>query len=50
MHSYGRSGGRRPLTSMSLKKALYSLGHKIKFLKNWLQCFDENDKNIIAIY
>ena len=31
------SGGVIPIPSKSSKKALYSLGHKINFLDNWLQ-------------
>ena len=44
------SGGVIPIPSKSSKKALYSLGHKINFLDNWLQWFDGNYQNIIAIY
>ena len=44
------SGGGRPMPSTSYKKSLYSLGHTINFLDNCIQCFDDNDQNIIAIY
>ena len=43
-------GGGIPMQSTSSKKVLYSLGHTINFLDNWLQWFDENYQNIIAIY
>ena len=32
MPDYASSGGRRPVTTMSSKKALFSLGHKIIFI------------------
>ena len=50
MPSYASSDGRIPMPSTSYKKSLYSLGHKIKFLDNWLQWFDDNYQNIISIY
>ena len=50
MPSDASSGGGRPIPSASSKKAPYSLGPKINFIDNWLQCFDESDHNIIAIY
>ena len=39
-----------PMTSTSSKKSLYSLGHKINFLDNWLQLFHENYQNRISIH
>ena len=37
MPSDAISGGGRQIPSMSSKKALYSLGHTINFIENWLQ-------------
>ena len=42
--------GEIPMTSMSSKKSLYSLVHTYNFLDNWIQCFDEDYQNRIAIY
>ena len=50
MPSDARSGSGISMPSNSYKKAMYSLGQKINFLDNWLQCFDENYQNKIAIY
>ena len=50
MTSDASSGGGRSMPSTSSKKALYSLGHTINFLDNWLQCFGGNYQNRIAIY
>ena len=44
------SGVGRPMPITSPKEALFSLGQTINFIDNWLQCFDESDHNIIAIY
>ena len=48
--SYASSGSGIPIPSKSYKKAHYSLGHTINSLENWLQCFDGNYHNKIAIY
>ena len=50
MTSDASSVGGRPMTSKPSKKALYSLGHTINFIDNWLQCFDDNYHNKSAIY
>ena len=50
MPSDASSGGARPMPNTSSKNSLYSLGHTINFLGNWLQCFDNNYQNRIAIY
>ena len=38
----GISGGGRPLTISSFKKALISLGQTINFIDNWIQLFEGN--------
>ena len=43
------SGGARQIKIKSSKKALYSLGHIIKLLYNWIQYFDDDYHNIITI-
>ena len=50
MPSYTSSGCGIKIPTKSSKKALYSFGQKIRFLENWLQYFDDNYQNIIAIY
>ena len=37
-----------PITSS--KESLLSFGNTIKFIDNWLQCFEVNYQNIIIIY
>ena len=44
------SGGGIKIPSMSSKDALFSLGRTINFIDNWIQCFEVNYDNIIAIY
>ena len=34
----------------SSKEALISLGHNIKFIDNWIQCFDGNYDEMIVSY
>ena len=38
------------IPSMSSMESLLSLGHTIKFIDYWLQCFEVNYQNIIMIY
>ena len=44
------SKGGIPMPIMSSKKAIYSLGHTINFIDNWIKWFDVNNQNRIAIY
>ena len=44
------SGGEIPMPSTSSKEELLSLGHKIKFIENWIPCFEVNYQNRIMIY
>ena len=44
------SGGVRIMSSMSSKEALISIGHTIKFIDNFFQCFEVNYYNGINIH
>ena len=44
------SGGGIPIPSTSSKKSLHSLGIRINFIGNRVQCFDDNNQNMITIY
>ena len=44
------SGGVIPIHITSYKEELFSLGHTINFLGNWIQFFEVNYENIITFY
>ena len=44
------SGGGRPMPITSSKESLISIGHKINFIYNWLQLFEDNYDNRIMIH
>ena len=44
------SKGGKPMPIMSYEEALFSLGHKINFIDNWIQYFEVNYQKIIMIY
>ena len=46
---YASSGGDVPIPSTSSKESLISLGQKINFIDNWLQCFEDSYDNKIFI-
>ena len=50
IHGDVSSGCVIPMPISSYKGALISLGHTIKFIGNWIQCFKVNYDNRVNIY
>ena len=47
---YAISGSDRPLLSTSLTRSLESLGHKLEFIGQCIQCFESNFSTRVSMY